>query len=128
MCAAFEDEVPYWCRWNENPNLDAVDENIFIPRRMLNAVARFVTVARDMEQIRRGKDIFKVCFLVTCIETLQILKKAGKNRLSLKARKACCLTFLKTMSRKTVENLSDRTSKQFVGFEPRRCFIKPQIC
>lgn len=45
----------------------------FIPRRMLNTVMRMVSVARDMEQIRRGKDVFKIVFLVTCVETLQKL-------------------------------------------------------
>ena len=49
-------------------------DDVFIPRRMLNAVERFVTVARDMEMIRHGKDVFKVVFLVTCVETLQKLK------------------------------------------------------
>ena len=28
-------------------------------------------LARDMEQIRRGKDVFKIVYLVTCVETLQ---------------------------------------------------------
>lgn len=49
----------------------------FIPRRMLNTVERLVTAARDMDQIRRGKDVFKVVFLVTCVETLQ--KLSGKS-------------------------------------------------
>ena len=48
-------------------------DSAFIPKRMLNAVERRVTAARDMDQIRRGKDIFKVVFLVTCVETLQKL-------------------------------------------------------
>lgn len=45
----------------------------FIPRRMLNTVMRMVSAARDMEQIRPGKDVFKIVFLVTCVETLQKL-------------------------------------------------------
>lgn len=45
----------------------------FIPRRMLNAVERLVSAARDMDQIRHGKDVFKIVFLVTCVETLQTL-------------------------------------------------------
>lgn len=49
----------------------------FIPRRMLNTVERLVTAARDMDQIRRGKDVFKAVFLVTCVETLQ--KLSGKS-------------------------------------------------
>lgn len=54
-----------------------VDDSVFIPRRMLNIVQRMVSAARDMEQIRRGKDIFKIVFLVTCVETLQ--KLSGKS-------------------------------------------------
>lgn len=53
----------------------------FIPRRMLNTVERLVTAARDMDQIRRGKDVFKVVFLVTCVETLQKLRgKSGYKK------------------------------------------------
>lgn len=61
----------------------------FIPRRMLNALERLVTAARDMDQIRRGKDIFKVVFLVTCVETLQGL---GGNKAS---KKDLLFTFFK---------------------------------
>ncbi len=53
-------------------------DDVFIPRRMLNSVERLVMAARDMEQIRRGKDIFKIVYLVTCIETLQ--KLSGKDK------------------------------------------------
>ena len=52
----------------------------FIPRRMLNTVERLVTAARDMDQIRRGKDVFKVVFLVTCVETLQKLSGKSGNK------------------------------------------------
>lgn len=41
-----------------------VYESNFIPRRMLNAVERLVSAARDMEQIRKGKDI-------ACLEHIQ---------------------------------------------------------
>ena len=44
-----------------------------IPLKMLNTVQRLVSAAHDMEQIRRGKDVFKVIYLVTCAETLLIL-------------------------------------------------------
>ncbi len=53
---------------------NVVHNEDFISRRMLNAVERLVTAARDMEQIRRGKDIFKIVYIVTCVETLQNLK------------------------------------------------------
>lgn len=54
-----------------------VHDSDFIPRRMLNSVEHLVTAAWDMDQIRRGKDVFKVVFLVTCVETLQ--KLSGKS-------------------------------------------------
>ena len=53
------------------------DDHLFIPRRMLNCVERLVSAARDLEQIRLGKDAFKIVFLVTCVETLQ--KLSGKD-------------------------------------------------
>lgn len=53
------------------------DDHFFIPRRMLNCVARMVFAARDMEQIRQGKDVFKVVLLISCVETLQ--KLSGKE-------------------------------------------------
>lgn len=57
------------------------NNQLFIPRRMLNCVERMVSAARDMEQIRKGKDIFKIIFLVTCVETLQKLSgNAGKKK------------------------------------------------
>ena len=49
------------------------DNQWVAPLRMLNCVERMVSTARDMERIRRGKDIFKIIFLVTCTETLQKL-------------------------------------------------------
>ena len=54
-------------------NGETFSDDVFIPRRMLNSVERLVTVARDMDQIRREKDIFKIIFIVTCVETLQLL-------------------------------------------------------
>lgn len=59
-----------------------IRESVFIPRRMINAVERLVSAARDMEQIRSGKDIFKVVFLVTCVETLQNLICNNDNKRS----------------------------------------------
>lgn len=52
----------------------ADNDDKFIPRRMLNAVERLVSAAKDMDQIRRGQDAFKIVFLVTCVETLQQLR------------------------------------------------------
>ena len=57
------------------------EDTVYIPRRMMNCVERLVSAARDMEQIRRGEDIFKLVYLVVCVETLQKLsgKKCGKK-------------------------------------------------
>lgn len=60
--------------------IDDIDKALLAPRRMLNAVKRFVSVAKDMELIRPGKDAFKVIFILTCIETLQTLKKGETIR------------------------------------------------
>ena len=49
-------------------------QSFFIPRRMVNLTLRLVTAARDMEQIRNGKDVFKIVYLVSCIESLQLLR------------------------------------------------------
>lgn len=62
--------------FNEDDYTDPEDK-YYIPRRMLNCVERMVSAARDMEQIRRGKDVFKIVFIVTCVETLQ--KLAGQT-------------------------------------------------
>lgn len=70
---ALEKSLEYF---NEDDYIDP-DDKFFIPRRMLNCVERMVSAARDMEQIRRGKDVFKIVFIVTCVETLQ--KLAGKT-------------------------------------------------
>ena len=59
-----------------------VDESLFIPRRMMNCVERMVSTASDMELIRKGKDIFKIVLLVSCVETLQTL--AGNKSMSKK--------------------------------------------
>lgn len=55
---------------NGNP----IEDDVFIPKRMLNTVQRFVSVAKDMDRIRPGDDPFKIIFLITCIESLQTQK------------------------------------------------------
>lgn len=44
-----------------------------VPRRMVNTVERLVTLADDIEQVRKGKDGLKIFFLVVCIESLNVL-------------------------------------------------------
>lgn len=55
-------------------NGKVVIDDVFIPKRMLNAVQRFVSVAKDIDTIRPGDDPFKIIFLITCIESLQTLR------------------------------------------------------
>ena len=65
-----------------------IDDRVFIPRRMVNVVERLVSAARDMEKIRKGKDIYKIIFIVTCVESLQSLKGyANRNNNEKKKRK-----------------------------------------
>lgn len=59
---------------------DPAREKLLAPRRMTNAVERMVTAARDMDQIRKGKDIFKLVFLVTCLETLEKLSGSSSGK------------------------------------------------
>lgn len=59
------------------------DDSVFIPRRMVNTVERLVSAARDMDQIRRGKDIFKIVYLVTCVETLQVLSGCSDKKIKM---------------------------------------------
>ena len=56
------------------------DDHLFIPRRMLNCTERMVSAARDMEQIRKGQDVYKIVFLVSCVETLQKLSGNMKRK------------------------------------------------
>lgn len=41
---------------------------------MLNIVEKMVSTAKDMEMIRKGKDVFKLGFLITCVEGLYELQ------------------------------------------------------
>lgn len=62
----------------ESADDSGAQEDIYIPRRMMNAVMRLVSAARDMEQIRSGKDVFKIIYIVSCTETLKKLS-GSKN-------------------------------------------------
>lgn len=44
-----------------------------IPRRMLNSIERLISLADDMESIRRGQHCLKIFYFVVCIETLYFL-------------------------------------------------------
>lgn len=73
-----EEEIELFFKAFEEKNYVDPNDSLFIPHRMLNCVERMVSAARDMEQIRQGKDVFKVVLLVSCVETLQ--KLSGKKQ------------------------------------------------
>ena len=56
-------------------NGQVLTDDVFIPKRMLNAVQRFVSVANDIDTIRPGDDPFKIILLITCIESLQTQRR-----------------------------------------------------
>lgn len=71
----------------ENENLDdnnieisEADEVFLTPRRMINTVVRFVTVSEDMEKIRPGQDTYKIVYIVSCIERLNMLSGCIKEK------------------------------------------------
>lgn len=88
LCTPILDGTTYHQKENDkncfvNDVGEIIYDSDFIPRRMLNAVVNLVETARDMDQIRRGKDAYKITFIVTCIETLQQLfgEKGSKKSL-----------------------------------------------
>lgn len=72
-----EEQIELFFKAFEEKNYVDPNDSLFIPHRMLNCVERMVSAARDMEQIRQGKDVFKIVLLVSCAETLQ--KLSGKR-------------------------------------------------
>ena len=55
-------------------------DEAFIPRRMLTTIIRMVSSAREMDKIHRGRDVFKIVFLITCVEKLQKLGGRNENK------------------------------------------------
>ena len=51
-----------------------------VPRRMINSIKRLISLADDIEQIRKGDFGLKIFFIVVCIESLNVL--AGKKDIS----------------------------------------------
>lgn len=49
-----------------------------IPRRMINSIERLITLADDMENIRKGRVCLKIFFFIVCIETLYKLNDQNK--------------------------------------------------
>ena len=64
-----------------------INDEVFIPKRMLNAVQRFVSVARDIDIIRPGDDPFKIIYLITCIEALQSMRCRTINNVELRTKR-----------------------------------------
>lgn len=85
----------------QNDNGETFCEDVFTARRMLNSVERFVNVARDTETIRMGGDIFKVVYLVACVESLQQLSGTQND-----AKKNILLSFF--------ENNTSEVDKDFI--------------
>ena len=96
-----------------------ISDSAFIPRRMLNAVERLVTAARDMEQIRRGKDIFKIVYLVACLcnnidgYPTRLILNIDLEHYSRKNKREHC--FQSTLSYKDFEDIFVRTCIEFIG-------------
>ena len=72
-----EEQIELFFKAFEEKNYVDPNDSLFIPHRMLNCVERMVSAVRDMEQIRQGKDVFKVVLLISCSETLLTL--SGKR-------------------------------------------------
>ncbi|OMF00883.1 hypothetical protein [Paenibacillus sp. FSL H7-0331] len=53
------------------------------PRRMINSVERLVSLADDMDVIRKGKHSLKIFYFVVCIETLYSLADIEMNSKSM---------------------------------------------
>lgn len=83
----------FFCLDSEN---NIIADDVFIPKRMLNAVMRFVSVARDIETIRPRDDPFKVIFLITCIESLQTQR--GKKFKSKSEKKEMIFDFFESFT------------------------------
>lgn len=97
---------------SEPPSLEYIAEDettiedaAFIPRRMVNVVQRMVQAARDMEQICRGKDIFKIVYIVTCVETLQAFCNEDQQRQE--SKREMLVTFF--------ENYTEEKDRYYIG-------------
>lgn len=51
-----------------------------IPRRMVNQVQRFVTLANDVDKIRPKRDPLRILFLKTCLDSLSQLAQMNKRK------------------------------------------------
>lgn len=58
---------------------EAEGDGRYIPRRMMNQIRRFVSLANDIEQIRPGRDPLKILFFRVCLESLRSLSGGKKE-------------------------------------------------
>lgn len=64
----------------EDENYTDADDKYYVPLHMLNCIESLVSAARDMDMIRQGEDIFKIVYIVTCVETLQKLRQKNDSK------------------------------------------------
>ena len=55
------------------------DHSNYLPRRMMNQIQRFISLAKDIEIIRPGVDSLRIIFLKICLESLASLSKTDKK-------------------------------------------------
>lgn len=68
------------------------DESSKIPRRMMNYVHRYVSLATDIDKIRPGKDGLRVLFIKICMESLSKISGKDKKRDNFYKMFASCIS------------------------------------
>lgn len=58
------------------------DEKDNRPRKMMNQIVRWVSLANDIEKIRPGKDALRIIFIRACIESLSGIASEGKTEIN----------------------------------------------
>ena len=56
-----------------------IEDSNFAPRRMMNQIQRFISLANDIDRIRSSVDTLKIIFLKTCLESLASLTGTDKK-------------------------------------------------
>ena len=56
-----------------------IEDSNFAPRRMMNQIQRFISLANDIDRIRPSVDTLKIIFLKTCLESLASLTGTDKK-------------------------------------------------
>lgn len=71
---SYENLLDFFCKVFKNDALDMT------PRRMMNQIQHFVTLANDIDKIRPSRDPLRILFLKTCLESLTNL--SGMNKVA----------------------------------------------